>query len=246
MSTYGGAEKAREARESLGKALAALQEDREIPEDVLSVAQNLAQAVGALFDAQRASNESSGKAAVRTALSSLSQTLALLQDVHSEHRGIATATEVIAQSMGLLWPLTQKPSHAPAPDRTLAEAAARPLSRPAPPPASGEPRPEIEVNIGATTESNFFVGFSGDVASGGVFVATYRVLPPNAWVRLLVTLPGGFELRTDGWVRFVRDPMDFDDDAEPGMGIQFDGLPLEARELVMRFLRKRPPMFYDD
>lgn len=246
MGSYGGAEQAREARESLGKALGALQEERDIPKDVLGVAQNLAQSIGSLFEAERATSESAGKASIRNALSSLSQTLALLQDVRSDHRGIAVATEVIARSMGVLWPLTQKPTHAPAPTRALAEAAAaRPPSRPAPPPSTG-PRRELEVNIGATTESNFFVGFSGEVSAGGVFVATYDVLPVHTSVHVLVTLPGGYEFRTEGWVRFVRDPMSFDDDAEPGMGVQFERLAPDARELVMRFLRKRPPMFYDD
>jgi hypothetical protein len=34
-------------------------------------------------------------------------------------------------------------------------------------------------------------------------------------------------------------------EAEPGMGIQFENLSAEARELVLRFIQKRPPMFYD-
>ena len=29
------------------------------------------------------------------------------------------------------------------------------------------------------------------------------------------------------------------------LGIQFEGLSKEARDLVMRFIRKRPPIFYD-
>jgi hypothetical protein len=30
------------------------------------------------------------------------------------------------------------------------------------------------------------------------------------------------------------------------MGIQFEGLDPEGRELILRFIRKRPPMFYDE
>jgi len=29
------------------------------------------------------------------------------------------------------------------------------------------------------------------------------------------------------------------------MGIQFEGLSDEARDLVLRFIRQRPPIFYD-
>ena len=52
--SYSGAQVARGAREELGKALATLQEDPKTPQDVMSVAQNIAQAVGALFEAERA------------------------------------------------------------------------------------------------------------------------------------------------------------------------------------------------
>ncbi len=116
-----------------------------------------------------------------------------------------------------------------------------------PPPApipSGVRQP-VEANLGATTQSNFYVGFSGEIAHGGVFLATYEALPKDTSVSMLVTLPGGFEFECDGYVRFVRDPMDFMSESEPGMGIQFEGLADEARNLVLRFIRKRPPIFYD-
>lgn len=246
--TYSGAAKAKDARESLGRALAALQEDPNIPSDVLAVAQNIAKAVGALFEAERATSEPDGKAGVRSALGSLSQTLALLQDVRGGHRGVQTATETIAKAMSVLFPLTTVPS--------------RPQS--APPPASLPPRPptvpptatatlddgvareRVEANLGATTESNFYVGFSGEISQGGVFLSTYNILPKGSAVRVLITLPGNLSTEVNGHVRFVRDPMDMASDSEPGMGVGFDGLTAEARDLILRFIRKRPPMFYDE
>ena len=276
--TYSGAAQASSAREELGKALEALQQDPNIPDDVMAVAQNIAQAVGALFEAEKASSEPDGKASVKAALGNLSQTLALLQDVKSEHAGVDVATQAIAQTMSKLYPLTTVPSRMAPPmdaDKTLedpkvpraagvpAEAAGfqdntepdrepafdhQRMSMPKVAPTPTGKREKIEANIGATTESNFFVGFSGEISQGGVFLATYEVLAKDTSVNVLVTLPGNFEFRTDGWVRFVRDPFDLnsDDGAEPGMGVQFDNLPADARELVLRFIRKRPPMFYDD
>ena len=306
---YSSAGEARQAREALGKALEALQQDEDVPEEVLGIIQNVAKSVGALFEAEYASTEPDGKACVKNALGTLSQTLALLQDVKSEHSGVHSATESIADVISILFPLTNKPSvrpeaaserpasHSPqlqrspsqrspasappaqrspasAPPSQRSPASAPPAQRPVssrppsnrpvssrpvsgapapiptsmlPPPApipTGERRP-VEANLGATTQSNFYVGFSGEIAHGGVFLATYEALPKDTSVSMLVTLPGGFEFECDGYVRFVRDPMDFMSESEPGMGIQFEGLSDEARDLVLRFIRKRPPIFYD-
>jgi len=324
--TYSGAQPARTARENLGRALAALQEDPNIPPDVMAVAQNIAQAVGALFDAERSNSEPDGKASVKAALSMIGQTLALLQDVKGQHKGIQQATESIAQSMSLLYPLTNAPSMRPQASAAAAAAASAPLmgmpspaladatmqspppsmtapvilnapGQPSqawsagpgmqpgqmtaplnampsgvapphgPPPAAvpssapsagtpssragayrdtSKPREDVEVNIGANTESNFYVGFSGEIAEGGVFSATYSILERGAPVRALVTLPGGFETHVNGYVRFVRDPMDMNTESDPGMGIQFEGLDAEQRELILRFVKKRRPIFFDD
>lgn len=253
MSSYSGASKAKEAREALGRALAALQEDPNIPPDVLAVAQNIAQAVGALFEAERASSEPDGKACVKNALGSLSQTLALLQDVRESHGGIQTATETIARAMSLLFPLTTAPTRYPPAAPEPAPMPLVPQAAPVPEPARQDApyraqvvREHVEANLGATTESNFYVGFSGEISQGGVFVSTYNILPKGTPVRVLITLPGNLSTEIDGTVRFVRDPMDMSSESEPGMGIAFDGLEKDSRELILRFIRKRPPMFYDE
>ena len=393
--SYSGAATAKAARENLGRSLASLQEDPNIPQDVLAVAQNLAQAVGRLFEAERATNELDGKNAVKGALGLIGQTLALLQDVRGQHRGVQQATETLATSMSALYPLTtvpsirpqgmaapnapmvgapspvaqqaypqQQPQHAypqqqayppqqaypqpgqmtqayappqtsgqqtqaysppqpaqpgrpsqqgigfqathpsqvayqpnaypqqggqpgfaqPSPSAFQQPQQAQPqFSQPSPSafqqpayqpaaqaqqpaftqpkaqqsPQQGQPvavgyrgnqnRERIEVNIGATTESNFFVGFSTEIAEGGVFAATYNIQPRGTPMLVHITLPGGFDKIVNGIVKFVRDPMDMSaDDTVPGMGIQFEGLDPEGRELILRFIRKRPPMFYDE
>jgi uncharacterized protein (TIGR02266 family) len=230
--SYSGGAQARTAREELGKALASLQEDPNTPSDVMNVAQNIAQAVGALFEAEKAGDERAGKHSVRNALGSLSQTMALLQDVRSQHHGVQQATAAIAGAMSRLHPLTAVPSISPPP-----------LHKTEP---KGGPRQPVEANVGANSETNFYVGFSGEIAEGGVFVATYTVLEVGTNVEVHVSLPGGYEFKVPGHVHFVRDPMDMSADSEPGMGVRFEALPSEARELVLRFIRKRPPMFYDD
>jgi uncharacterized protein (TIGR02266 family) len=259
---YAGAAQAAESRKLLGSALEALQKDPNVPKDVLAVAENIAGAVGALFEAEKAGSDLDGKASVKFAMGSLSQTMALLQDVKSNHSGLTVATQTLAQVMSRLYPLsvvpTLRPSAAPGAgpgsfgtaktivsSATPGQAAAKPKAPalPAKPIATG-PRDRLEANVGATTESNFFVGFSGEIAEGGVFIATYATLALGALVEVLVTLPGGYQFQVPGVVRFVRDPMDMD--SEPGIGVRFEHLPGEHRELILRFIRKRPPVFYDE
>ena len=79
-----------------------------------------------------------------------------------------------------------------------------------------------------------------------MFSATYSILARGTPVRVLVTLPGGFVTHVNGYVRFVRDPMDMNTESEPGMGLQFEGLDSEQRELILRFVKKRRPIFFDD
>lgn len=231
--TYPGAAAAAESRVLLGSALEALQQDPKIPQDVMQVAENIASAVGALFEAEQASSDVDGKSSVKHAMGSLSQTMALLQDVKASQPGVATATHSIAEALSKLYPLASAPSLRPqAQQSDLPVRASEPGAR-----------EQLEANVGATTESNFFVGFSGDISEGGVFVATYLTLELGAKVDVLVTLPGGYAQNIPGSVRFVRDPMDMD--SEPGIGVSFDSLGSEARELILRFVRKRPPLFFD-
>lgn len=240
--TYSGAATAAESRALLSGALEALQQDPDIPQDVMAVTENIASAVGALFEAERASSDVDGKASIKHAMGSLSQTMALLQDVSENRSGIATATKNIAEALSKLFPLTTVPSMRPgAPSRSSAPSIPPGAKLPAVP--DNTPREQLEANVGATTESNFFVGFSGDIREGGVFVATYQTLPLEARVEVLVTLPGGYEQKIPGVVRFVRDPMDMD--SEPGIGVGFERIDDEARELILRFIRKRAPLFFD-
>lgn len=247
---YSGANVTAESRKALGDVLEALQQDPDIPQDVLSIAENVAKAIGSLFEAEKAGSDSEGKASVRNAMSSLSQTLALLQDVSSEHKGVEVAARSLAGIMSKLYPLTALPTIRPSVPPAGAEApgtavpkAARVPAEAMPEPVVTGPRQQLEANVGANTESNFFVGFSGEVSEGGVFVATYSSLPLGTPVEILVTLPGGYETTVLGRVLFVRDPMDMD--SEPGIGVRFEALSQQSRELILRFIRKRPPLFFD-
>lgn len=111
------------------------------------------------------------------------------------------------------------------------------------PPAPGM----VEAELGAHSMSNFYKTLSGNdiVEHGGLFVATYNVPKMNQRVQLRVHLPGGYQFDCAGLVRWTREGRD-NPDAPPGFGAQLQNVTAEQRQLIMRYVRNREPLFYDD
>ena len=245
--TYAGAAQAAESRKLLGAALEALQKDPNIPKDVLAVAENIAGAVGALFEAEKATSDLDGKASVKHAMGSLSQTMALLQDVKSNHEGIVAATQALAASdvrSCIRW--RTSPTMRPSAPASLAtprpwpgsscglQAAARSQAKTAPKAADAANSAASSCSAhGPAREAR------GQRRRHHRVELLRRLLRRNLrgrrvhrhlrhasrWARLvevLVTLPGNYQFTVPGHVRFVRDPMDMD--SEPGIGVRFEGL----------------------
>ena len=93
-----------------------------------------------------------------------------------------------------------------------------------------------------SSESQFFVGLSGDLSGGGLFVATWRKLPVAAQVNLALSLPDG-PVFARGSVRWVREQME--GGGVPGLGIAFDSLSPQDRARVEAFCAGRAPLYYD-
>ena len=104
-------------------------------------------------------------------------------------------------------------------------------------------RHTVEIEVGIASESNFYLGFTENLSSGGVFVATYVTKPLGSNVEVALTFPNGEELRVPGVVRWLRDATT---DGWPGMGVQFEGLSPDDEAKVRKFLSLREPMFYDE
>ncbi len=108
------------------------------------------------------------------------------------------------------------------------------------------PRVSLTAEVDLSSDTNFFSGFSTDIASGGLFIATLTSLPIGTTVQVKFTLPDGTEVNTAGDVRWVRV---FDERAPgvlPGMGIQFVGLSKQAQGAIETFIAQREPMFFPD
>lgn len=117
--------------------------------------------------------------------------------------------------------------------------------------ASDEDSPEsrrarrhtVEIEVGIASESNFYLGFTENLSSGGVFVATYLTKPLGSHIEVALAFPNGKDLRVHGVVRWLREAAS---DSWPGMGIQFESLSSEDEANIRHFLSLREPMFYDD
>lgn len=103
----------------------------------------------------------------------------------------------------------------------------------------------MELIVSTISEHNFFTGFSKNISSGGIFVATHTLLPLRSEVTLKFHLPGGHAVTTIGVVQWVREYNEATGMA-PGMGLQFRELREPERHAIERFIKIREPMFFDD
>ena len=109
--------------------------------------------------------------------------------------------------------------------------------------------PIVEAELGTHSATNFYRGLSGNdiFEHGGLFVATYNVPNVGDTIKVLVSMPGGYEFEAVGVVRWTRDIRESTpDSSHPGCGIRITHISPEAQKLVYRYVRNREPLFYDD
>lgn len=106
-------------------------------------------------------------------------------------------------------------------------------------------------------DNNFYAGLSEDISEGGVFIATFRVLPIGTPVVLSFTLPHADEpITASGVVQWVRGPEATAHPGNvfgggelpgvmPGIGIRFHDLDAGTRKVIRDFMQQRKPVFFD-
>ena len=232
------------ARETLGEALGLIQDIKDKQLNVDDVTASIAKAIGALFAVQSSEAfEAAHTAGVLQAMDHLRATLELMQDVKGEDAALISATQTIAKTLAILYPISkvqERQSIQPAaPAAVIGDELPHDKRR-------SVQRVAIEADIGFQSESNFFTGFSEDISAGGVFIATFEILPIGSTLQVNFTMPDGYLISTSGLVRWVREYNEFAEDAEPGMGIQFDGLLENDKNIINSYLSQREPLFYDE
>ena len=108
------------------------------------------------------------------------------------------------------------------------------------------PRFAVEMDVSIGSEHNFYAGLAVNLSAGGVFVATHLLKPIGEVIEFSIRVPESDEtVRGHGVVRWIRDYNE-QSDAGPGMGIQFETLEGDSRNVIERFLSRREPLLYDE
>jgi uncharacterized protein (TIGR02266 family) len=104
----------------------------------------------------------------------------------------------------------------------------------------------VDIEVGIGTESNFYRGFTENLSEGGLFVATYEVLPIGSKLTLRLTMPGSpTPIELDGRVCWTRDVAS-ESDVWPGMGVRFENVPEAVEQCIRSFLATREPLFFSE
>ncbi len=109
----------------------------------------------------------------------------------------------------------------------------------------GSPRFKLEAQITATSQANFWCGFSEDLSEGGIFVSMTLVPDVGELVHLSVRIGAEAPVTAIGQVQWHR----LDDEGKPcGCGVQFVMLDPRATDLLQGMLSRsaQTPLLVDD
>ncbi|MFZ5889490.1 MAG: PilZ domain-containing protein [Myxococcota bacterium] len=99
----------------------------------------------------------------------------------------------------------------------------------------------LELEFDQSTQ--LYADLSGDLASGGLFVATYQMLPVGTRVELEIELSDWTRLCVYGRVAWQRPVTQ--DGAVPGIGVAFENLSPTALAALTSCCMSEPPLYFD-
>ena len=109
-------------------------------------------------------------------------------------------------------------------------------------------RHSMSAKVTMGSEHNFYTGFTQDISTGGLFIATNEIQEIGEIVEFGLQLgKGKTEIQVRGEVRWVREANEWTKDVPPGMGIKFLELDPRVAEKIDEFIHlSREAIFYDD
>lgn len=237
------------ARKFIMEALEEVQRDPELLKKLENLTSTLAKAQGRLFQAEK--KEPSSQECIELMMKAreyLAQALGLMQDLKIESKVKEVASKNIAQALAILFKATKDKDKKPV---TIQEDKKKETKeKPASTYDRKVPLKTIQLNIdtklGLDSETHFYTGFSENITEGGIFVATFNLAPIGSKILVSFTLPDGHQVTARGRVQWIREYNPAHPDQVPGMGIKFTDLLPKDKEAIERYLKSRPPIFYDD
>lgn len=118
-----------------------------------------------------------------------------------------------------------------------------PLSTSQPASQRHSPRRSCEIELEFTEDSQFYAGLTQDISQGGVFIATYDLLPVGRRLQLEFDLPDGTHVSANGEVRWLRETAS--PTSRPGMGVAFLDVAPDSLKAIEEFCKERPPLYMD-
>jgi len=109
------------------------------------------------------------------------------------------------------------------------------------------PRHDLRVEVSGQSDHQFFTGFSENISTGGLFIATYQTLPLGTTFQFSFSVPGvdrQFDCKCE--VRWVREHDAESPHGVPGVGVNFLELSPADERILDAILSRVDTMFYDD
>lgn len=111
-----------------------------------------------------------------------------------------------------------------------------------------ESRQDFEVQVGLLADYQFYTGFSHNISTGGLFIATHDILPVGSVFHVTFRIPGiDHVFSCDAEVRWSRT---YDggtlDTVQPGMGVRFVDLSELEIGLINGYIVGRELLFHEE
>ncbi len=104
----------------------------------------------------------------------------------------------------------------------------------------------LEATLGSGHEDNFYTALNGDIDSGGIFVSTFDIKPPNTNAAVSILFPDNRQIAVRGVVHWIRDYNPLVPDMVPGMGIRLQSLDATTKIRIQKYMDSHPTELYDD
>jgi uncharacterized protein (TIGR02266 family) len=248
---------ARRARQALSPALGLVQQIKSAGPHLTLIIAELAGASDALYRVENeVSTEEAGISLMCGAIEQLTRALTLLQEAKLSDGALEIPAQAVARTLAMLYPVSHAASRrrrevmpqgalSDAEINALRAVAARNSRAFGGPERRNSPEPRVffEVEIGLSSESNFYTGLTLDVSSGGVFVSTHQPAASGSEVTLFFVLPSGHPVEVTGVVRWTRTASE---DSTPGMGVAFTQLEAADLAAIAEYCGYRAPLFHEN